>query len=212
MRLDDANYRSIRGWCLGNQAPMKIRRALRERGLDCECNYRKPFLHSLVVIEYHWDGPVASNTPGECIKLSKQRRMCPIGGCVECAADQRVEGVAGAFGQHSYGRLYGGFYSYNPQHIKRMGRWEHVHVLGIVSLFGDIAIHEHGFRSDVVRIDHLWVLRSENVRFAHGKLQSFLEDTYQCGVTMLKSGAADSFVDWLQKENIEEIVRLGVEI
>lgn len=183
---------------------MKIRRALRERDLDCECNYRKPYLHSLVMIECHWDRPVMSNTPERCVKLSMNRRLCPTTGCPECMRNPHTE--------HAYGYRYGGYYSYNPQHIKRMGRWDHVHVLGIVSLFGNIVVHDHGFRSDIVRLDHLWVLRSENVRFAHGKLQSFLEDTYQCGVTMLKSGIADSFVEWLQKENIEEIVRMGVQI
>lgn len=93
-----------------------------------------------------------------------------------------------------------------------MARWEHVHVLGIVSLFGKIAIHERGYRADCVRIDHLWVLRSENVRFPHGKLQDFLETTYDCGVTMLKTGIADSFVEWLKKEDIETIVKYGVEL
>jgi hypothetical protein len=111
---------------------------------------------------------------------------------------------------NEYGSIYGGYYSYNPAHIKRMARWDHVHVLGVVSLFGDIAVHDHGFRSDIVRIDHLWVLRAENVRFPHGKLEAFLGNTYQCGVTMLQSGAADSFVEWLEKEDISYIVEKGV--
>ena len=106
----------------------------------------------------------------------------------------------------------GGFYCYVPRHIERMANWEHVHVLGIVSLFGKIAVHERGYRADCVRIDHLWVLRSENVRFPHDKLQTFLEDTYQCGVTMLKTGTTDSFVEWLKKEDIENIVKHGVEL
>lgn len=190
-RIDDATYRAIRGWCLGFQAPMRMRRAMREKGWDCECNYHRPYLHSLSLIDYHWSGPVEANV-GDC-RRSERHPFCSVTPCRGCIRPHT-----------------GGFYSYNPRHIKRMARWEHVHVLGVVSLFGDIAIHEHGYRSDVVRIDHLWVLRSENVRFPHGRLESFLEDTYHCGVTMLKSGAADSFTEWLQKEEIEEIVRLGV--
>lgn len=197
MRLDDARYRAIRGWCLGCQIHMKVRRKMREHELDCECNYRQPYLHSLTVVDYHWPGPIVKNTRCEEIYTKDRRlvsRHCLVAGCNRCDGE------------------IGGFYCYVPEHIERMGNWEHVHVLGIVSLFGKIAVHERGYRADCVRIDHLWVLRAENVRFPHGKLQSFLEDTYQCGVTMLKTGAADSFIEWLKKENIETIIRLGVEL
>lgn len=197
-RLDDARYRAIRGWCLGCQIPMNVRRGLRAMDLDCECNYRKPYLHSLTVVDYHWDSPIAKNEPGRREMRSPDGRLmsshCSVAGCEYCLFQCTV----------------GGFYCYVPRYIERMGNWDHVHVLGIVSLFGKIVIHERGYRADCVRIDHLWVLRSENVRFPHGKLRSFLEDTYQCGVTMLKTGAADSFIEWLKKEDIETIVEKGV--
>jgi hypothetical protein len=87
-----------------------------------------------------------------------------------------------------------------------MGNWEHVHVLGIVSCFGDIAIHERGFRSDILRIDRLWVVRSENIRFGKARLQSFLERTYDCPVTLLQK--TKGFTEWVKGENIEELCGL----
>ena len=200
MRLDDAKYRAIRGWCLGCQIPMKVRRGLKVHDLDCEFTYRTPYLHSLTVTDYHWTSPIERNDPGREERYAPSGSLlsshCSLAGCDYCNHNCSV----------------GGFYCYVPEYIERMGNWEHVHVLGIVSLFGKIAIHERGYRADCVRIDHLWVLRTENVRFPHGKLQVFLEDTYQCGVTMLKTGAADSFIEWLKKEDITTIVEKGVTI
>lgn len=194
MNLDDARYRAIRGWCLGCQIHMKVRNAMKEKGIDCECTYRKPYLHSLTIVDYHWGSPIERNRPGRTERQGLT--WCSVAGCAAC----------------DYNCPHGGFYCYQPAHIERMAKWSHVHVLGIVSLFGKIAVHEMGYRADCVRIDHLWVLRSENVRFPHGKLQTFLEDTYQCGVTLLKTGIADSFVEWLKKEEIETIVKYGVEL
>jgi len=90
-----------------------------------------------------------------------------------------------------------------------MGNWEHVHVLGIVSCFGDMVVHERGFRSDIVRIDRLWVVRSENIRFGKARLKSFLETTYQCPVTLLKR--TEGFTDWVKGENIEQLCELPEE-
>jgi hypothetical protein len=75
-----------------------------------------------------------------------------------------------------------------------------------VSCFGDIAIHERGFRSDILRIDRLWVVRSENIRFGKARLQSFLERTYDCPVTLLQK--TKGFTEWVKGENIEELCGL----
>lgn len=212
-------YRGVRGWCLGSQIPMRIRTAMREEGTDCECTYSRPYLHSLVLTYSHWHGPVMSNTPGECRRITTPAhalrrwdsyatgqpfvRECCVGGCGDCVPPARY------FDDPSHrpvGSAHGGYYSYLPRHIERMGNWEHVHVLGIVSCFGDVVVHERGFRSDIIRIDRLWVVRSENIRFGKARLQSFLEDTYQCPVTLLKH--TSGFTEWVKGENIESLISL----
>ena len=212
-------YRAVRGWCLGSQLPMRIRNAMKEEGPDCECTYSRPFLHSLVLTHCHWDSPVMRNEPGECRRLSVPAhsirrwdawatgssyvRQCCVGGCGDCVPPAHMYEDPDRV---TSGSPHGGYYSYLPAHIERMGNWEHVHVLGIVSCFGDLVIHERGYRSDIIRIDRLWVVRSENVRFSPARLQSFLERTYDCPVTLLKRTAG--FTDWVKGENIEELCEL----
>lgn len=209
MNSPDTPYRGVRGWCLGSQIPMRIRNAMKSEGTDCDCSYSRPYLHSLVMTFRHWDGPVMRNEPDVCQRLripsGVQRhwdkwatgttgmRNCPVRGCPDCRR------------AWSTGR--GGWYSYHPAHIERMGNWDDVHVLGVVSCFGDIAIHRRGYRSDIVRIDQLWVLRSGNLRYNSQKLQSFLEDTYECPVKLLKR--TRGFTEWVKGENIDRLVRFG---
>lgn len=190
--------RSIRGWCLGNQNKMVDRRTQRSLGRDCPCTYSKPYLHSLTKTWAHWSGPVWNNLTlpeSDTSSLwcdSHQDCRLLFGGDTACTT--KCPGH------------WGGIYSYKPEFIERMGNWDHVHVLGVVTNFGRVKVHERGYRSDHMRIDRLWVLRSENVRFPLKKLQQFLETTYQADVIMLKAGIVDSFVTWLKKENVESLL------
>lgn len=187
----DARVRAVRGWHIGSPLFMWERKIDREHGEDCDCRYSTPYLHSLTVIDYHWSGPVMVNEPRV---LRGQKHMhVPL-----CCTD---EGFYQA----------GGFYSYHPEHIERMSRWEKVRVLGVVSPFGLVAEHERGYRSDGIRIDCLWILRMEELRYTAKKLVGFLERAYQCPVMNVDRSRCDSFVDWLKSESVENLVKYGTQ-
>ncbi|MCP4902588.1 MAG: hypothetical protein GY906_36960 [bacterium] len=243
--------RSIRGWILGNPTTMVERRAQREEGGDCDCTYRKPYLHSLVLSGVCWTSAVVNNTDefleentresniaGGWAGLSQPCRL--KGGCSRksCYAGDAIYGslslqkrrkvtstwAGTGFWKSPTGGLLvpegihdpeaicpvGGIYSYKPESIHRMGNWESVGALGVLSLFGTVMEHERGYRSDICRIDKLWILRAENLRFSFERIQSFYERTYECPVKILKAGVSDSFVTWLKKEKIEKLIEEGI--
>jgi hypothetical protein len=105
----------------------------------------------------------------------------------------------------------GGFYSYHPKDIERMSRWEYCRILGVVSPFGLVAEHEKGYRSDVIRIDCLWVLRMDNLRYGSDWVTNWLSRTYECPVTIVDRSRTDSFIEWLKNESVENLVRYGTQ-
>jgi len=206
MKLPDSKYRAIRGWTLGNKINMDIRRQHRARGVDCGCTFTKPFLHSLTIEDYCWTEPVMRNKRGEVVQLA-QHVAVPLGKADDFGdvskADYHTQ--MWSFGTESIG----GFYSYNPPHIERMARWEFVDVLGIISLYDEIAIHENGYRSNTVRIDALWVIRVGQIGLSRRRVQRWLEGTYECPAVVLPEGVVNGFKEWMKRESIETLVKFG---
>ena len=203
MKLRDSKYRAIRGWTLGNKINMDIRRSHREMGVDCKCTFTKPYLHSLTIEDYCWTGPVMKNERGKVEKLAMHTAV-PLGRACDFAglSYERQMYMMGT-------ETVGGFYSYRPEHIERMARWEYVDVLGIISLYDDIAVHENGYRSNTVRIDALWVVRIGQIGLSRRRVQRWLEDTYECPATVLPQGVVNGFVEWMKRESIEALVEFG---
>lgn len=190
--------RAVRGWALGN--PFGRGELEETPSLKCPCTYTKPYLHSLVMREVHWPGPIAQLPENLQNPLHKK--------------DFWSKHLPG-FGQYSVTRVsvsnpyvvhVAGFYSYQPAHIERMGQWSECDVLGVVTLFGDIVVHERGYRSSGLRIDKLWVLDSESYRRPPQRVQSFLEETYRCDVVILRRGSMEGFVDWVEKEEVRSLL------
>lgn len=204
--------RALRGWTLGNPFAQHEKEGKPWR--RCECSYVSPYLHSLVVKWFHWDGPIMRlpDTREKAVEMVKEQGLEPRELIDERARrDNVIRHQEGHWlwrmdqGDHAY-HGGGGYYSYNPPHISRMGRWEQVGVLGVVTLFGEIAVHERGYRSEGVRIDKLWVLQEASVRRSARQTQRHLEETYRCDVVMLKKMLYEGFQDWLEREDVENLL------
>lgn len=55
-------------------------------------------------------------------------------------------------------------------------------VVGRVSIFGDVCVHQHGYRSEALTIDRLWIIRWDIVETDWGSCKAGLEKRYRCPV------------------------------
>lgn len=209
--------RSVRGWSLGNPIPLTYRkRKVRDYGyrhLMCGCDFKHPYLHSLVIQWFHWDGPISRHPkkPQEAVQWCEDMGFPnPKLPSVQARYPRTVRPpvVVNAEGtwHWSIEHRAGGYFSYNPPHIERMGKWEECDVLGVVTLFGDIAVHERGFRSEGLRIEKLWVMKEAQLKHRQSTLRGFLEDTYRCDVVFLEKLNFSGFKDWFKKEDVENLL------
>lgn len=205
--------RSVRGWSLGNPIPITIRKKRPGNHLMCDCGYRTPYLHSLIVSWFHWDGPIARHPDSlsEAVMMAKKMGFSKVEPRKTVDYHKREESPPviytneGRWCWHiSHGA--GGYFSYNPPHIERMGKWEECDVLGVVTLFGDIAVHARGYRSQNLKIEKLWVLKEAQMRHPESDLKAFLEETYRCEVIFLQKDTFTGFKDWFKKEDVANLL------
>lgn len=213
--------RALRGWILGN--PFAQYEKEDKPWRRCDCDYHAPYLHSLIVRWLHWPKPIMRLPESEEEAAERIREQGLTPGFAGRAGREFVTGLYSGEGPsiitHEEGmwmwqmtssprsrRNGAGYYSYNPAHIERMGNWDQVGVIGVVTLFGEIAVHERGYRSEGVRIDRLWVLQEASVFRPSDRIQTHLEKTYRCEVTMLRKKLYDGFRDWLVREDVENLL------
>jgi hypothetical protein len=190
--------RAVRGWTLSYPIGITARRN-EDPEFRCDCTFVKPYLHSLTYWMYHWSGPIATNN--DMVRYTEDYN--PATNLVECTKYR----TCGSIYMRGTSHRNGGFYSYKPEFAHYMAKWQDVDVLGIVRLYDDIIEHEHGYRADTVLTERLWVLwRISAMRISPSRLVKFLEETYQCPVTIINTDQVSDFTVWLQKENIPNLL------
>lgn len=196
--------RAVRGWSLGTPIHMGKRRTMPEV-FDCPCKFHRPYLHSPLVEDLHWDGPFMRNR----IKGESKNFDSVVFGGTGSVWESREDNDWDD--EYFLPGNYGGFYTYKPAFANNMGRWDEVDVIGIVSLYYDVDEHEFGYRSDGLLIEAIWVLWDGGLRYNKEKLIDHLERVYECYVHILPRDQCQGFKDWILREDFEKIIEVGMQ-
>lgn len=148
----------------------------------------QPILRSSVT-RYVYPGPVCRNEappkPGVVTGTAESERDPEVGFFAFKIRDEQVAQYLRGYMQ-AMGKGPNGIYRLVP---KAFGR---------VSLFGEVRVHERGFRAEGIRIDHLWIARPEGAQAPWETILDGVRDRYQCPVDLWEGSVPTEEFDFEQ--------------